>query len=128
MSRTIKCEHCGVEFEAKRITHKFCSKNCVRKNWYHKNKEKHKELTKRYIQNNLDKFRARTRAYAAKYRQENPDKHQAGVSKWKAANPDNAGAIARKTSYRKLGYPEELLEIKELQYQIKKEIKNQLKG
>ena len=43
-------------------------------------------------------------------------------------NKESFQARERKHSYRKLGYPEELLEIKELQYQIKKEIKNQSKS
>ena len=54
------------------------------------------------------------------------------IEKWRAKNPEKFKAIVqkcgRRASYRKLGYPEELLEIKEIQYQIKKEIKNQLKG
>jgi hypothetical protein len=48
--------------------------------------------------------------------------------KWQEANRKKANEIVRRHRYRKLGYPEELLDVKELQYQIKTEIKNQSKG
>lgn len=158
MSRIIKCEHCNVEFEAQRSDTRFCSKKCVHKNWYKNNKKRNQELGKKWIQNNKEKFAAIQKKYKEKnqekvkttqkkwakencekvreihkkWARENPEAYKFKIEKWRAKNPEKFKAIVqkcgRRASYRKLGYPEELLEIKELQYQIKKEIKNQLKG
>ena len=100
MSRIIKCECCGVEFEANSHNTKFCSRNCK----YQKDKLAHK-----------------------RWRQANPEKQRIYQKKWTEENLETSAVRKRKTAYKQLGYPEELLEIKELQYQIKKEIKNQLK-
>lgn len=203
MFRIIKCEYCGVEFEAKTDKARFCSKKCVCKNWYQNNKEKHYEAGKQWIENNKEKFTAiqkksrekhieRVRATGKKWREENPEKVTAAWQKWNKENPEKAKAkykrandkrrkilepkkckccgiefqpkrsdtefcstkcisvhnwkensekykalnkkwIAenherhkankRKRFYKKLGYSEEFLEVKELQYQLKQAIK-----
>ena len=124
MSRIIKCEYCGVEFEAKRSDAKYCSKSCCKRAYYQKNLEKAKEYTIRWYANNKEK----NKIWCAKWYANNKEKSKIQTTMWVKENSEKYKAIKRKACYKHLGYPEELLEIKELQYQIKKEIKNQLKG
>lgn len=129
MSRIIKCEHCGVEFEAKTNNAKYCSKSCWRRDYCQKNFEKIKEYksqwdAKWFADNNN---REKNKIANAKWLANNREKNKITCAKWKKQNLEKYRAIKRRQVYRRLGYPEELLEIKELQYQIKKEIKNQPK-
>jgi hypothetical protein len=164
MSKIIKCEHCGVEFEAKLITAKYCSskckdtyrrhkkrnknypdkkcdfcekmfkpkrldsklcsRKCMVKEWREANPEKVAISKKKAREKNKEKYEAVNQ----RWREANPEKVKAYSKKWRDENPETARAKVRGSYYRKEGYPEELLEIKELQYQIKKEIKNQSKG
>ena len=124
MSKTIKCECCGVEFEAKRSDAKCCSKKCSNKMWQEANSEKVKEVKKKWKEANPEKIKEACR----KWKRANSEKAKEACRKWKRANSEKAKEVVRRHRYRQAGYPEELLEIKELQYQIKKEIKNQSKG
>lgn len=131
MSRIIKCECCSVEFEAKTYNAKYCSKSCWRRDYCQKNFEKIKKYksqwdAKWYADNNN---REKNKIACAKWFADNNNKEKNKITcaKWRKQNLEKYRAIKRKTAYKQLGYSEELLEIKELQYQIKKEIKNQLK-
>ena len=123
MSRIIKCEHCNVEFEAKRSDAKYCSKSCCKRGCYQKNFEKAKEYKIQWDAKNKEK----NKISCAKWYTKNKEKNKIRATTWAKENPERHKAAKRKSFYKQLGYPEELLEIKELQYQIKKEIKNQLK-
>ena len=153
MSKTIKCECCGVEFKAKRSDAKCCSKKCSTKVWKKNNPEKIKEINRRWIKANSEKIKETYRKWIKtnpekmetyrKWQKANPEKAKEINREWIKANPEKvkeknrkwresnlekAKEVVRRHHYRRTGYPEELLEIKELQYQIKKEIKNQLKS
>jgi hypothetical protein len=128
MSRIIKCEHCSVEFEVKRCTQKFCSKKCSDTNWRKENPERIKAFHVKSKEKNKEKNREKSKAFAKKWYHDNPEKAKARKKESIRKNPEAEWKRHRRACYRKLGYPEELLEIKELQYQIKKEIKNQSKG
>jgi len=108
----IKCECCGVQFEAKRARTRFCSSECKDKKYRNENSEKRQAQTVKWKKNNHERVKLMERKSRAKNREKNKESFQ---------------AYDRKHYYKKQGYPEELLEIKELQYQIKKEIKNQSK-
>jgi hypothetical protein len=110
---TIKCECCAIEFKAKRARTRFCSPECKDKKYRNENLEKRQAQTLEWKKNNHERVKLMERKSRPKNREKNKESFQ---------------ARERKHSYRKLGYPEELLEIKELQYQIKKEIKNQSKS
>ena len=143
MSRIIKCECCGLEFEAKRIDTKCCSKQCTTKEWRKNNPEKSIASVTKWKKENPEKVKAynnkwknenleKALAPVREWRKNNPEKFKEYRIKWNKENPEKVKANMdkqhRRQTYRRLGYPEELLEIKELQYQIKKEIKNQLNG
>ena len=119
-----KCKHCNIKFETKRSNTEHCSKKCITEKWNEANKERKLALLAEWRERNKDKQKANFKAWY----QGNRENSIAAVAKWGKENPEKVKFYSRKSSLRKLGYPEELLEIKELQYQIKKEIKNQLKG
>lgn len=133
---TKKCKHCGVEFIANRKDKIFCNEKCYALNYnkankqrfseywkrrYEANKEKVKKEKKIYYEVNKEKLNERCRRYYKKTREKRLEysKH------YHEANRDKIIKSSRKLYYERRGYPEELLEIKELEYQIKKEIKNQ---
>lgn len=124
MSRIIKCARCGVEFEAKRSDTKYCSKKCITEKWNEANRERKLALLAEWRERNKDKQKANFKAWY----QGNRENSIAAIAKWGKENSEKVKFYKRKSNFRKRGYPEELLEIQELQYQIKKEIKNQLKG
>jgi hypothetical protein len=152
MSKIIKkCEHCGTEFEVKRSDSKCCSKKCSTKMWKKNNSEKIKEMNRKWREVNSEKIKETYRKWresnpekvkeicskwqkanpekakekSRKWHKANPEKVKGFQKKWREANPEKANEVVRRHHYRQAGYPEELLEIKELQYQIKKEMKKQ---
>jgi len=152
MSRIIKCECCELEFEAKQKNTRFCSKKCIQKNYKRENQEhvktyqanwleKNKNYQKNYQENYRTDWPEKNKTYHQQWQQKNRERVKFLVQRWQQKNPekvkfsrqkqhntDKYRMLKREYFYRKLGYPEELLEIKELQYQIKKEIKNQSKN
>lgn len=137
MSKEIKkCEYCGEELEAIRITKKFCSANCGQKKWREVNKEKVQAYEKKRYENHKEKAQARskkwyedngkkTRDRAKKWRENNRERYNTNMQLWRKNNKERLSSLSRKSIYRYLGYPEEWIEVKELQYQIKQELKKQ---
>lgn len=134
--QTKKCKQCGEEFEALRKPHKFCSSKCCKKYnyyanlekkhayfaaWREENREKVQERYKEWVAQNPNKVNASR----ARYNEKNPEQKKESRNAWRAKDPEKARKIARLSKYKRLGYSAEFAEIKELQYQIKKEIKNQ---
>ena len=107
----IKCECCTLEFKANRTRTRFCSPECKDKKYRKENAEKRQAQTVEWKKNNHERVKLMERKSRKKNREKNKESFQ---------------AYDRQHYYKQLGYPKELLEIKELQYQIKKEIKNQL--
>ena len=118
------CEHCGKEFESIRSSHVFCSKECRMQKWLENNKEKFKVAKKEWRKKNPEKVRALKK----RVRDKNPEHYRAKSKEWRAKNPELANIVSRKSKYRRAGYPEEWVEVKELQYQIKQEILKQRQG
>jgi hypothetical protein len=137
--KTIKCEHCGIETEVSRNTKRFCSGRCQARAQDLNNPEKRKTKRKLYYGSHRDECLTWSKEYRlknpeiakkanTKFRENNREKYRAAIKRHYYKDPEESRKKSRKKTYKKLGYPEELLEIKELQYQIKKEIKNQLKS
>ena len=118
MSRIIKCEVCGVDSFAKRSDKKTCSRKCKNKKWKRENPEKDLLHRLKSREKNIDKKRISDR----RYRELNSEKLNAYRRRWSRENPEKWNAYSRRRYLLKMGYPEELLEVKELQYQLKKEI------
>ena len=137
MSKEIKkCEYCGEEFEAVRVNKQFCSKKCIMQNWNKNNKAYQKEYQRRWYEANKEK----AKACSKKWREVNEEKYKAAGKRWYEANKEKSKIAnkewyqnnkelgreyKRKSNYRRYGYSEEWLEVKELQYQIKQELKKQ---
>jgi endogenous inhibitor of DNA gyrase (YacG/DUF329 family) len=137
--KTIKCEHCGIETEVRRNTKRFCSGRCQARTQDLNNPEKRKTKRKLYYESHRDECLTWSKEYRlknpeiarkanTKFRENNREKYRAAIKRYYDKNPEKNRAKSRKSTYKKLGYPDELLEIKELQYQLKKEIKNQSKS
>lgn len=84
MSHVKKCELCGNEFVAKRVSQKYCSKNCCRTNWSRNNPEKCKESRKKdWLKNRNKRNEANKKRWL-----KNRNKYSESQKKWKLINND----------------------------------------
>jgi hypothetical protein len=74
ISKIIKCQYCGIEFETKSHNAKFCSRKCNDKHKYKNNPEKFKAQTKKYREDNKKKVKAYKKQYKIKKQIKNQPK------------------------------------------------------
>jgi len=88
------CRECGGRFEDRTKNHNkmFCSGRCYHRNWNIKNREKRKEITKKYREKNRERMRGRTYRWATKNRKRNA-KYQ---RERRLNNPEHTRNIERK--------------------------------
>ena len=85
------CAHCGVEFVAKRIDQKWCSKSCGRQAFYHANRDKERDYHRRFIAENPE----RKAAYDKNHRNKNRDKLISYARDYYVKNKDRLAEYAK---------------------------------
>lgn len=122
------CLYCGDEFEAWRKDNVYCSRKCIKKDYYHKNKGFDVKNTLLTCQNkNCSKTfyarRKRTEKYCSRLcgmagcYQSNPQRYVKSSKKWREANPEKYRENSRKSSKKwRLANPEKYKEKTKRQY------------
>jgi len=96
-----RCEFCNKEFEAERISKKYCSKKCSDLAYYYRNKDKILKRVKEYRLKHLDKIREKSKERFKKWY----EKNKAKQSNWaKKYNKENSELLREKRYFRGFAY------------------------